>query len=134
MNDQHWFEEHTSEVRLHVQAATLQGLFVQAARALADLLVDQAKPVPPSDPLAVQVRASDREALLVDWLNELIFQSEVGKRVYTEFEIERLTDRELRAIIRGVPVEELRTQVKAATFHQLRIEETTDGFRASVIL
>ncbi|MGZ3440716.1 MAG: archease [Polyangia bacterium] len=54
--------------------------------------------------------------------------------VYGDLRIERLTDRELAATVRGAPVTNLRLQVKAATFHGLRIVEAGDGFTATVIL
>jgi SHS2 domain-containing protein len=122
----HVFEEHTGEARLRLRAASLPALFEEAARALAELMcVDPGEPS--GEALRVQARASDRAALLAAWIDELVFLSETHKRVWTEARIERLTDTEIDATVRGVEPQALRTQVKAATLHDLRIVSTSSG-------
>jgi SHS2 domain-containing protein len=131
----HSFEEHIGEVRLWLRADALPELFAEAGRALAELMTDS-----PSAPRAdapsedVVVRARDREALLVEWLNELIYRSEMSKKIYTELDVERLDERELHAKIRGIDATDLRTAVKAATLHDVRIEEREGSLSASVVL
>ncbi|MHB8872888.1 MAG: archease [Myxococcaceae bacterium] len=128
------FEEHTSEVRVHLEAPGLGGLFEDAARALADLMTD-GPPGPPEGELEdVTVRATDREALLVEWLDELIFRSETKKRIYNEVAVARASDKELVARIRGFEPARLKTAVKAATFHGLHVEERGGLFIATVVL
>src|SRR5271165_5314137 len=106
----HVFEEHTSEARLRVRGASLPALFEEAARALAELMC--ADPGEASgEALCVRARASDREALLAAWIDELVFLSETHKRVWTEAHVDRLTDTEVDARIRGVEPPALRTQV-----------------------
>ncbi|QDE70348.1 MULTISPECIES: archease [Myxococcus] len=78
--------------------------------------------------------AADTEALLVDWLNELIARSDLTKRVYTDLVVDALQERSLRAHIRGVSPPVLKTAVKAATFHGLELHEHDDGFTATVVL
>ena len=130
----HVFEEHTGEVRLHLDAPELSALLAEAGRALAELMTDQ--PVRPSvdGPEEVRVRAPDRDALLVEWLNELIFRSETHKKVYADVTVLRATDTELVASIRGGEPERLKTAVKAATFHNLRIAERGGRVSATVVL
>ncbi len=134
----HAFEDHTAEVRVRLEAETMPALFAEAGRALAELFAPEPSSLATSDRLTreeVVVRASDRDALLVEWLNELVFRSEVDKCVFPDPEVLSVSDRELRATLRGAPVEELRTAVKAATMHGLRIEERAGGgVRATVIL
>jgi protein archease len=122
----HVFEEHTGEARLRLRAASLPALFEEAACALGELMC--ADPGEPSgEALRVQAHASDREALLAGWIDELVYLSETHKRVWTEARIERLTDTEIDATVRGVEPPALRTQVKAATLHDLRIVSTGSG-------
>lgn len=131
----HYFEEHTAEVRVRIEADTLERLFEQAGLALAELMLEpESPPIGPEPVQSVQVQASDREALLVEWLNELIYQSETHGCVYNELSIEALSDNELRARIGGLRVEQLRTAVKAATWHALSITQDEAGFHASVVL
>lgn len=125
--------EHVGEVRLRVRGPSIGALAVEAGRALASL--ELGRPAPPGrgDPRAVEVRSTDREALLVDWLNELIFLAETQCWVATEFEIESESDSHVRARARGVDVEEAPARVKAATFHGLRVTPVPEGLEAEVV-
>lgn len=127
----HSFEDHTSEVRLCVSAGTLAAIFEEAGRALAELMLDG--PPPPSRGPVEQVRlvARDRAALLVDWLNELIFLSETRKQVYVELRVDSVSDTALTASVRGVFPDVLRTAVKAATLHDVVFEEAVSADGAS---
>ena len=130
----HTFEDHPGEVRLRVRATSLAGLFEEAARGLAELMMEVASPAGAEAAENVELHARDREALLVAWLNELIFLSETRRRVYTDVHVRRASDTALEATIRGVFPETLRTAVKAATLHGLVVENTPDGFVASLVL
>lgn len=131
----HVFEEHTGELRLRIDAATLAELFAEAGRALALLACgDQPLPPPEGEAERVSLSSHDRAALLVDWLNELVFRAEAEDKVFSEFRFARLADRDLDARIRGAHVPEMRTLVKAATLHDLELTEDPDGASATVVL
>ncbi len=159
----HLHEEHTGELRIRLWARSLAELFEEAARALGDAMgggarlleereaseessEDTAEPEE-ADPDAykpdltapptverVTLEAPDREALLVDWLNELIFRAEIGRKTFAEAHIEQIDDCSLAAEITGRPAPLGRTFVKAATFHGLQIEEVPGGLSACVLL
>lgn len=131
----HQFEEHTGEVEMVLHAATLAELYVQAGRALAELMLGD-EPVATQGEVrdTVVVSSADRESLLVDWLNELIFKTETHKAVFTYIDIIRLTDREIAANLRGPLEPSLKTAVKAATLHRLGLEERDGVFSARVVL
>jgi SHS2 domain-containing protein len=133
----HRWLDHTSEVQLQVEAESLAGLAAEAGRALGLLLLrDGVHDVParPEGPAReIQVESVDREALLVDWLNELLFLAEVERWVAVEFDILEISSVHLKASALGVPVEESPALVKAATFHGLAVEERAGGLQAEVI-
>ena len=84
----------------------------------------------------VEVTADDEEALLVSWLNELLYLFDVEYIIFKRFELIDLTEHELRANAYGERFDPsrhtLKTQVKAATYHMLKIEKG-DGFKAQII-
>jgi SHS2 domain-containing protein len=125
--------DHTSEVELRLEAPTLEDLFAEAGRALAELF-GQVEQGDLGEAQTVVVRANDLAALLVEWLNELIYRAEVSRQVPTEFRIDHLSARELSASIRGPATQLQHTPVKAATMHGVKISEEPNGFSASVIL
>jgi len=129
----HALEEHGGEVRLRLRAPSLPALFDEAARAVAELMCDGGGSL--GEPVPVDVRAPDREALLAAWIDELLFLSETRKRVWTQTRVERVTDTELHAVVRGIEPVALRTQIKAATLHDLRVLERRPGeFEATLVL
>jgi SHS2 domain-containing protein len=129
----HERREHTGEVELLVEAPTLADLFGEAGRALAELMADDRRP-PDQSPRTISLRAPDREALLVAWLDELIFLGDTTKSVYPDLHIDALSDTALAATVRGLHPEAPRTAVKAATYHALEIVEQPGGFSATVVL
>jgi len=129
----HRWIDHTSEVQLQVGAESFGGLAAEAGRALGLLLLRGVPPEVAGPPRELEVSSADREALLVDWLNEILFVAETERWVPVEFEIRDASPIRLRAAARGVEVEEPPSNVKAATFHGLRVEERDDGLHAEVI-
>jgi SHS2 domain-containing protein len=135
MSTFHTFQDHTGDVELTVGAPTLADLFREAARALAELMLGEpAGASARGAPQTVTVQARDKAALLVEWLNELIFRAETTKTVFDDVDVQHASDEEVVARLRGVLEPRIRTAVKAATLHGARLTETEKGFRAHVVL
>lgn len=130
----HRFIDHTSEVELELRAPSFGELVAEAGRGLASLLLRDVPMAPQGEARRLEVSSHDREALLVDWLNEILFVAETELWVPVEFEIMEVSGAHIRARARGVAVEVAPSIVKAATFHGLHVRETADGFEAEVIL
>lgn len=134
----HDLEEHTADVRVRVVAPTLAELFAEAGRALGVLMTGEADcgvgAADGMDEQHVSIRARDRGALLVEWLNELIFLSETRGMIYSSFDIEHLTDEALDATVRGASPRSLKTAVKAATWHGITVERLGDAWVARIVL
>ncbi|MBX3189203.1 MAG: archease [Labilithrix sp.] len=130
----HRFVEHTGELELRLEAPDLASLLEEAARALAEVMAEDAAGPPTRAPEHLELAASDRESLFVDWLNELVYRAEVDKCVFVEVRVARATDRKLEAIVRGREPSSPRTAVKAATWHRLRVSDTPEGLEATVVL
>jgi len=88
--------------------------------------------------LRVEVEASDRETLLVAWLNELLYLHEAEGFVAAEFAIRRLSDTALEAEVWGETVDRARHRlvghVKAATYHLLRVRPAAGAWEAQVVV
>jgi len=130
----HRFIEHTSDLELRLEAADLASLLEEAARALADVMAEDAGGPPTAEAERVEIVAPERESLLVDWLNELVYRSDVNKCVYDDVRVHRANDRKLEATLRGREPRSPKTAVKAATWHRVRVAETANGLEATVVL
>jgi SHS2 domain-containing protein len=130
----HEIREHTSEIELHIRAESLGDLLAEAGRALATVQLAGANCVPGGAVRSIRVASAGRELLLVDWLNELIFLADNDHWVALEFEVDSITDTKVQAKASGVTLEWGTSRVKAATLHDLRVENIAGGLEANLIL
>lgn len=128
--------DHTADVGIKIFGETLKELFENAALGLFDIIADLEK-VATVVERQIEIEASDRDALLVNWLSELNFLFFTKREIYKEFVIEELHDFKLTAKVRGERIDygrhEIFTEVKAVTYHHLYIKETPTGWEAQVI-
>ena len=93
--------------------------------------------VAPVQKLDVTIAGADREYLLFDWLKELLYHFDAEHLLLSRFEV-RIDDQGLRASVWGEPLDrarhELAHEVKAITYHGLRVEPAADGWLAEVIV
>lgn len=129
--------EHTADLGLRLRAATLEELLVEAGRGLLAMLVANPEAVQPVQTRAIELAAEEPAYLLFDWLSELLFAFESEKLLHSEFDV-RLVSGKLLATCRGEPMDAARHQmeheVKAITYHGLRVEQTAGGWQAEVIV
>jgi SHS2 domain-containing protein len=129
--------DHTADLGLRVRADELSALFSDAGRALLSVIVSNPDAVEPRDAVEVDVAGRNREYLFVDWLGELLFLFESKKFLASRFEV-IVTDEGARAVVRGEPYDSARHmlahEVKAVTYHGLKVEQSESGWLAEVIL
>ena len=127
----------TADKGIRAHGRNLPELFVHAARGLWSLMVE-AGTARAERMLPVRLEANDREALLVAWLNELLYLYEVERFVAAEFAITHLSDTRLEAEVWGEGVNPGRHSpighVKAATYHMLRVQPAGAGWEAQVVV
>lgn len=129
--------EHTADVGVVATGDTLADALAWAAKGMFSIIADL-DTVEPRESLEVMVTSTDPDALVVDWLNELLYRYEAEGFLPKEVQVwvsEAGTS--LRGLCLGEAVDPgrhlLRTIVKAATYHDLRVEH--DGrWRVQVIL
>jgi len=124
--------EHTADWAIRVRGATLPELFVNAATGMYSLVADLPSGTL-TDERAIEVKGVDAEALLVNWLNELIYHTEMDGEVFGEFRIESFEQTHLRATVRAGRGVELKKQIKAVTFHNLQIVLSGDGYEVTLV-
>ena len=79
--------EHTADLGLRIRAADLNGLFVDSARGLFSMIVANLADVRAVDSVSFEIVGGDREYLLFDWLNELLYTFDSRQLVLGEFEV-----------------------------------------------
>jgi SHS2 domain-containing protein len=134
------FFDHTGDIGVRVQAATLEGLFDTAADAFAEIITDPTT-IQPLRGEAIVLPATEKETLLVDFLNELLFRFDARGWLAQSSAVRIYPEREgryrLEATTRGEPFDPARhaikVLVKAVTYHGLSIARTPDGYEAMIV-
>lgn len=129
----HWQEiDHTADLALHVWADDVPDLFATAARGMFSLLTSLEALVL-DRAVDVALTGLDVETLLVDWLNELLYLSEVEGMAFAEFDFIQMTPTALTATVRGGRISAYLSYVKAATFHNLAVVRTLGGYETEIV-
>jgi SHS2 domain-containing protein len=134
--------DHTADIGLRIMAETLPALLADAARGFSSLIVANLDTVRPVEERTIHVPgtaldSTEADYLLFDWLNELVYLLDHEHLVFSQFEV-TLNDDGLTAICRGEQLDRTRHQleheVKAITYHDLKVEQLENGWVAEVIL
>jgi len=140
--------DHTADVAVEATAPTLGGLFESVADGLT---AASCEAVPETgDRFSLSVRAESREALLFDYLDQLIYERDVrlvlpaGHRcaVSGPTESADAVDGEaaapdawtVDATARGVPLDDVAArEIKAVTYSEMTLDRRDDGWYAYVV-
>lgn len=143
----------TADLAFEVAGKTREELFISAAKALEESQV-KTKDLGLRVEKKIELENDTLDKLLFDFLNELIYYKDTKQLVFNKFNIEIqageggfASDHEiaskdakwkLKGVLGGEKLDperhELRTDVKAVTKHKFGIQETPEGYKATVVL
>jgi tRNA nucleotidyltransferase (CCA-adding enzyme) len=126
----HWEHyEHEADMGVRGTGATLAAAFEQAALAMTAVITEP-RAIEARHAVAVRCEAPDRELLLVDWLNALVYEMATRRMLFGRFEV-HIEDGRLEATAWGEPVDRARhvpaVEIKGATYTSLKVEQREDG-------
>lgn len=125
--------DHTADMGIRVSAPSLEGLFEEAAYALADIM--GARCGEGLQEVVVDSQGIDRVDLLVRWLQEILYLIEVKGFRLRAVTIQRLTETLAIGVMQGAyTADPLTTEIKAVTYHNLDITSIDNVFMATIIL
>ncbi|GBE57771.1 hypothetical protein BMS3Abin01_00692 [bacterium BMS3Abin01] len=128
--------EHTADIGIRAFGDTQKSLFENAAAGMFSLICDPSL-VRDAVAFPVSLEAEDRETLLVEWLNELLFLFEARSIIFGRFEVDRISEVRLTATAYGESLDRerhrLMADIKAVTYHMLRVIRTDGRWEATVI-
>lgn len=129
--------EHTADLGLRIRSDDLNGLFEEAGCALFSVIVTNPDDVRPVEEVTFEIAGDRYDELLRDWLAELLYTFHAGRLLLTNFDV-NINQNRLTATARGEPIDpsrhELDAEVKAVTYHGLKVEQDDGGWLAEVIV
>lgn len=125
--------EHTADVGIKAYGENPSDLFINAARGMFEIIADT-RQIKPKEQLEIKQEAPNYEELLLEWLRELLYQYNKTAIIFTEFSIQELTPNVIKAIVWGDRNSaNIKTEIKAVTYHNLEFKEINGGYEAKVI-
>jgi len=128
--------DHTADLGIIVEGTDEKNLFIRAAQAMTDLMVegDISKKTVIKD---VLVEGEDLPDLMVRWLGEVLYLFDGEKLIVNSIEIKSISPIKLKSTLTLTNFEpenhQIIREIKAVTYHQISVDKTKDGWQARVI-
>jgi tRNA nucleotidyltransferase (CCA-adding enzyme) len=127
---------HGADIGIRGFGPTPDAAFEQAAMALTGVVADPTE-VAGNDAVEITCSAPDREVLLVDWLNTLIYEMATRSMLFGRYRV-RIDGSRLTATAFGEPLDNARhrpvVEVKGATFTELEVKPSNGGWLAQCVI
>lgn len=135
---------HTADLKIRAFGITMEELFKNTLKGMFSVIKPQGKNIIyHQDEIKiskytvehkVNIRSIDRESLLVDFLSECLYLSDINNEAYFDAKFNILTDAELEAIIYGVKIDKFEVvEIKAVTYHDLEFEEIDGLWQTTIV-
>ena len=129
--------EHTADIGFRARASTLPQLFESAAEALVAIAMETEN-IEARESYRLAAEGDSEEALLVNWLSEVLYYIDGEHLAPRLFKVLELGSHRVRAEARGERRDPARHRaklvVKGVTYHQLKIEQSEQGWCCEVYL
>jgi SHS2 domain-containing protein len=129
--------EHTGDLGFKAYGRTREALFSHAAEAFFQAIISL-ETIQEKEERLIEVEAAALDELMVGWLSELLFLFDIELLLLRRFEITNMKDCGLKATVRGEVMDptrhEIKTGIKAVTYHQLYVKQRGGIWEAQVIL
>lgn len=135
---------HTADIKIRVYGAdraqlfrhALIGMFQSVGPHASGCTVKEGRVECKQLPISreVLVQAPDFEALLVDFLSDALYLSDVHNEAYLDAVIHKISQTQVHATIKGVAITGFEvTEIKAVTYHDLEVKEVSGGWQADIV-
>lgn len=124
--------EHKADLKIKVFGRTKEELFENALLAMSNN--QKAENLGPETKREIKVNSLDLNSLLVDFLSEALYLSQVNKEIYNNIKFKKFSDIGIKGTLFGQKVERFGEDIKAVTYHNLNILQREDGIWEAIVL
>ncbi len=123
--------EHTADWALKVWAPNLAGLFAQAAEGMYWLMETSLAEGPRTERV-FEVEGADHESLLVAFLSDLLYDSDMAGFGFEDFNV-TIKETHLHATARAALIAMRKKEIKAVTYHNLAIRREGERYTVTIV-
>ena len=128
--------EHAADIGLRARGASLVELFENAGRGMVELMLDPSR-IRPRETREITVAGQDAETMLVTWLGEILFAFDADRFAPAQVEVESVGHGEAKGRLVGESFvewrHEVRNPIKGVTYHNLKIEQSGEGYQVDIV-
>ena len=124
--------EHKADLKIRAFGKTKEELFLNILKGMMESMKPEG--LETGEKRKIEIKSLDLKSLLVDFLSEALYLSQVNKEVYFEAKFKKFTDSELEGELIGQKVESFGEDIKAVTYHSLDIHQEKDGTWQATVL
>jgi len=124
--------EHKADLKIRVFGKTKEELFLNMLLGMADSQraeIESKKKIKRE----IKIKSLDLGVLLVDFLSEVLYLSQVNKEIYKDIKFKKLTNRRLEGELIGQKVERFGEDIKAVTYHSLDVHQEKGIWQATIL-
>jgi SHS2 domain-containing protein len=137
------FLEHPAELKVQSFGKDLPELFINSALAMMDYIYGDGSKGTARRALThtktITLKADNLESLLIDWLAEILYLSQVNKSAYIDYHIKKFCTGDRRVALPKIVAEigavktAAKDEIKAVTYHELEIKQQNNMWQATVV-
>lgn len=127
---------HTADIRMKVEAATLQELFQAGLLGMCNILNERFCQEQKEFPKQVNISLSapDLTCLIVDFLSEVLSISYTERALFCEMEVVEISETKISATLFGAQNTHLDEEIKAVTYHEAQVMQNTSKHWETLIV
>ena len=135
------FLDHTADVQVECWGSSREEAFSHCALSLMTVITPNLSKISPDIEKELWIKAEDKEALLFDFLSELLYIFDVDELVFSDIWVVYINRTqlgfEMKAIMKGEQFDktkhEIGTEVKAITYSFMELNETLEKTEIKVV-
>ncbi len=129
------FFEHTADIGIKAYGKNIEEAFENSALGITNIITNTEQ-VEPTKQIQIKAEAENIQALLYEWLEEIIIKFDTKRLIFSKFKVE-IENNKLKATCKGEEFNTEKhivgTEVKAITYHMMNIEESKKGWEISFV-
>ena len=134
--------DHTADIGIKVYGKNLEALFLHAARAMFEIMLEPIKKKSifaktGHEKFSLNKQGNNLEEIFVFWLSELLYLFSADGLIMQKANIQKLDANAIQAEVTGEIFSpdfyRIKTEIKAVTYHELEIRKTEHGYEVQVI-
>lgn len=125
---------HLADLKIRAFGKTKKELFLNMLLGMSESMKPEVRRPEEKTKREIKIKSLDLGTLLVDFLSEALYLSQVNREIYNNVKFKKFTDNEIEGELSGFKIERFGEDIKAVTYHGLDIHQKKDDSWEATVL